>query len=218
MNDFTLKNKTITLCGKRNCGKSYLLKYLVEEHKNEFKKIFCVCPTERINNFYSKSGLVKDDCIFDEYNEDWANKLIAEMTKINSGKSSKDANHVLLILDDCISDVNFHQSNSLKRIYTRSRHFFLSVIITTQYLYSIPPVCRNNSDYVLVGQLNRSSLGILCDEFCSGDVDKQEFMKMYSRATKDYGFFTINCNSVKDGANLNSIYGIAKTPIKNINV
>jgi hypothetical protein len=211
--DFSIINKSIVLCGKRNSGKSCLLKYIVEEHKHEYKKIFVVCPTEKINKFFSKSGMVEEDCIFDEYSEDWGDKLILEMTKINAGKSSSEASHVLLILDDCIADTNLHQSPSIRKIFTRSRHFFLSIIITTQYLYSVSPLIRNNADFVMVGQMNRSSLAILTEEFCSADIDKTQFIQMYSKATKNYGFFVINTSSVKDGSDLNSVYGIARTPL-----
>jgi hypothetical protein len=37
-------------------------------------------------------------------------------------------------------------------------------------------------------------------------------MRIYHDAIKDYGFLLINCNSVKDTSNLNSIYGVLKTP------
>ena len=84
--------------------------------------------------------------------------------------------------------------------------------MTTQYVYAIPPIVRNNSDFVLCSQMNRSSLAILCDEFCAGNVDKQEFMQMYVDATKNYGFFTINCNNVKDSDDINALYGIIRTP------
>ena len=119
---------------------------------------------------------------------------------------------MLLILDDCISDVNFHQSAALKKLYTRCRHFFLTLINTTQYLTGIPPVARNNSDYVLVGQLNRASVGLLCDEFMSGEIDRPEFIKMYHEATRNYGFLVINNNSVENGDDLDEIYGVARTP------
>jgi nicotinamide riboside kinase len=213
MDNFTIVNKTVTLVGKRGSGKSEMLKYLVDQHKQAFRRIFVISPTESINSFYVKSGLVDKDNVFDIYEEEWAEKLISQMTKENANKTKETASQVLLILDDCVSDTKFHQSPTIKKIYTRSRHFFLSVIITTQYLYSIPPVCRNNSDFILCGQLNRASLGLLNEEFCSADIDKTQFIQMYSKATKNYGFFVINTSSVTDGADLNSVYGIARTPL-----
>ena len=46
MEDFTILNKTVLLCAKRNSGKSRLLRYLVLCEKNKFDKLFVICPTE----------------------------------------------------------------------------------------------------------------------------------------------------------------------------
>ena len=65
MNKFTIVNITVALLAKRNSGISCLLKYLVSAQKHKFKKIFVICPTEKINRFYS--DIVDDECIFDVY-------------------------------------------------------------------------------------------------------------------------------------------------------
>ena len=208
--DITLLGKTISLVAKRGSGKSILLKYLVTFEREKFHKIFCICPTECVNGFYSK--LIPANCIFDSWSEDWTENLIKQMTQINKGKPDNEKKSVLLILDDLICDVNFASSPSLKKLYSRGRHIFLSVIITQQYLYGIPPVCRNNTDYCLVGQLNRASIQLLLEEYMSGEIDRKDFIALYNRATIDYNFLVINCNSVKSG-DLNEIYGIIKAPI-----
>ena len=211
MDNFTIVNKTLTFLAKRNSGKSVLCKYLVEAEKHKFNKIFLICPTERINSHYS--DLVKPDDIFDNYDEEWVDSLIKKMTEINAGKKTK--KNVLLILDDCVSDINFHQSPSLKKLYTRGRHINISVCMITQYMNMCPPVCRNNSDYLFVGQLNKQSINLLCDEFMCGDISKEDFIKMYNRCSTDFHFLVINNNSVKDN-NLNNIYGKLKVPFSDV--
>jgi hypothetical protein len=59
--------------------------------------------------------------------------------------------------------------------------------------------------------MNKQSIDLLVSEFISGDIDKNEFIKMYNRCTRDYNFLVINNNSVKDD-DLNSIYGVIKAP------
>ena len=71
MDNFTIVNKTCGLIAKRNSGKSCLLKYLVEAERHKFNKIYVICPTEKINRFYS--DIVDDECIFDNYDEKWRN-------------------------------------------------------------------------------------------------------------------------------------------------
>jgi hypothetical protein len=211
MDDFTIVNKTVTLVAKRNSGKSFLLKWLVEEHKEDFKKIFVICPTESVNGFYQRNGFISPECIFDDYNEEWVDSLIEKMSRANAGKTSDKAKHVLLILDDLVADINFHNSPSLKKLFVRGRHVFISVIITSQHLNSIPPVARTNSDYVCVGQLNKAGLDILCEEYITAGLSKDQFVKIYKNNTKDYSFLVINNNSTKTD-DPNEAYGSIKTP------
>ena len=209
MNNFTILNKTVGLIAKRNSGKSCLLKYLVQAEIHKFNKVYVICPTEKINRFYS--DIVDDECIFDNYDEKWVDKLINKMTLINSNKPQKERKNVLLILDDIVSDHNFHQSPTLKKLFIRGRHINIAIILTFQYLNLMPPVARNNMEYLFCGQMNKQSIDLLISEFISGDISKEDFLKMFYRCTRDYNFLVINNNSVKDD-DLNSIYGCIKAP------
>lgn len=210
MEPINLVNHTTSLVAKRNSGKSVLLKYLVDCQKHEFDKIFVICPTETINHFYG--SIVPSSCIMDEWNEAWAEELIQRMTKVNAGVPAERRKNILLILDDVMADTNFAASPALKKIYLRGRHCGIGIIATCQYLYNLPPVCRNNCDHCIVGQMNRQSVMLLSDEYLSGNLAKSEFIQLYNRSTKDYQFLVINCNSIKDSDDLNQIYGIVKTP------
>jgi len=210
MDQFTLKNKIVSLIGKRNSGKSQMLRYLFNQQKHLFKAVFCICPTESVNKFYS--DLIKKQNIFDSYNEEWVEKLITKMTQVNAGKSDKDASHILLILDDLCSDTNFHQSKSFKKLCTRGRHVKISVIITSQYIYQIPPVARNNSDFILCSQMNTQGLDLLSTEFLFGNLSKKDFIDLYYKNTADYGFLVINNNCTKSNDDINEIYGSLRVP------
>jgi hypothetical protein len=208
--NFEINNKIICFTAKRNSGKSQLLRYLVTCSKNRFSKIFVICPTESVNHFYS--DLVPASNIFPQYKEEWVESLISKMTEINSGKNDKEAKHILLILDDCCSDSNFHQSKTLKKLATRGRHIKIAVMITCQYIYQIPPVIRNNCDYIYVGQMNQQGLKLLTDEFLMGNIDKKGFVDLYHNNTNDYNFLVINNNSTTDNNDIKQIYGRIKTP------
>ena len=52
------------------------------------------------------------------------------MTEINSKKPDKKRKNKLLILDDVVSDHNFHQSPSLKKLFVRGRHINVAIILT----------------------------------------------------------------------------------------
>jgi len=209
--NFDLVDKAILLCAKRNSGKSVLLKYIVNNFKTQYKKIFVICPSENVNHFYE--DFIEKSNIFPRYEEKWVDKLMDKMSSINGKiKDKKDYERVLLILDDCCSDVKFHQSDSIKKIFTRGRHVGLSLIMTAQYLYQIPPVCRVNCDFCACGQMNKQGLEILTSEFLMGDISKEDFMKIYYKNTSNYGFLVISNNSSSDNSNLEEIYGVMRTP------
>lgn len=210
MNDFTLLNKIVLLVAKRNSGKSQMLRYLFNQQKHLFRAVFCICPTESVNSFYS--DLVKKENIFSEWNEEWTEKLIAKMTQVNAGKSDKEASHILLILDDCCSDTNFHQSKSFKKLCTRGRHIKISVVITSQYIYQLAPVSRNNADFILCSQMNTQGLDLLTTEFLFGNITKKEFIELYYKNTTNFGFLVIKNSCAKNNEDINEIYGNLRVP------
>ena len=210
MDQFTLKNKIVSLIGKRNSGKSQMLRYLYDQQKHLFRSVFVCCPTESVNHFYE--DIVKKQNIFDTYNEQWVEKLIERMTAENAGKPDNKASHILLILDDLCSDTNFHQSKTFKKLCTRGRHIKIAVVITAQYIYQIPPVARNNSDFILCSQMNTQGLDLLTTEFLFGNLTKKEFIDIYYKNTADYSFLVINNNCTKSNEDVNEIYGQLKVP------
>ena len=210
--DLDPQNRTISIIAKRGSGKSVLCKHIVETNRHKFAKIFVVCPTENINHHYQKDGLIPKNCIFDQWNEEWALNLTKSLEKLNSNKSKKEMRMVLIILDDIFADVDFHHSPVLKSIFMRSRHYGLAVISLTQTLYSLPPFARVNSDYVILGQVNRASMILAADEYLSGSLEKKDFISLFNKSTTDHQFLIINNNSISKSDDLNQIYGIVKVP------
>ena len=208
--DFYLKNKTIMLLGMRGSGKSNMLKYLVGLSKDEFKTIFLISPTEQINKFYA--GLIKPENIFSNYDEVWTEALMKKMTETNTDKSSNEASHILLILDDCIADVNFNKSKFLKALFVRGRHLSISIIVTSQYINALPPIIRSNCDFIAVSQINTQGLDLLVNEYRFGCIDKAAFKKLYYKNTSNYGFLLINCNCCSNNENIDEIYGSLSVP------
>jgi predicted AAA+ superfamily ATPase len=105
-------DKNIVACAKRNSGKSVLIKYLIECNKDKFSKIYIVCPTNSINQYYN--SITDEDCIMDDYNEEWTELLIKKLSKVNANKPKTEMKRCCLVLDDVACDANFHQSKSLK--------------------------------------------------------------------------------------------------------
>jgi hypothetical protein len=62
--------------------------------------------------------------------------------------------------------------------------------------------------------MNQQSVLKVMDEFLAGSISRKDFLALYERCTSDYQFLVINNMSVKDNDNLDSIYGVIKTPEK----
>jgi len=183
-----IKDSVVLFVGKRGCGKSVLLKSLLKKHAHEFNKIIAICPTD-FNGGYQE--LIGENNTIQEFNDEYLKQIIDKMAKKNTGKVQKDKDFVrlLLILDDCVSDINPKKCPNLKKIIIAGRHYGISLLFTTQYIKEIPPVVRNNADYLLVGQVNAQSFNVLNEEFNTNKT-KEEFRNMLMKI-KDYNFLVI---------------------------
>ena len=199
--NFSLKDNRIILCGKTCSGKSVLLKHMLQKEKHKFHKIFVISPTEQVLKFYS--DIVPPNQIIHEYSDEWITDLLKKLTAHKKNDDKKF--NVLLILDDVGADA--HNSKALNKVFTMGRHLGISIIITSQFINQLPLTSRTNASFVCCSQMNKASIDILVDEYLMGPIEKKEFIKMYHDSCKDFTFFVINCNSVKDNENLDEIYG-----------
>ena len=214
---FSILNKCVSLCSMRGSGKSEMLRYLVMAEQHKFFKIFVISPTNVTNGFYN--SFIPNENIFSEWSDEWVEHLIEILKNINKNKKSqKDKPHnILLILDDCCSNTRFHNSKIFESIFTTSRHFFLSCIITSQYITHIPPSARVNCEFVLVSQLNDNNIQILADEYTLGNCTRKDFINIYKHSIPNHGFLLINNSSTKNN-DINEIYGVMRVPISCIKI
>lgn len=210
--ELDILDTAIGICAKRKSGKSELVRYIIHNYSNLFKRILVISPSEGVNNYYKNIPEIDQRFIYPAYDESLIEKLFKSMEFTNASKKKEEKEHILLILDDCCSDFNTHSSSSFKKLFTRGRHLGITVIVVQQYIYHVPPICRTNCDYVLVSQMNNQGLDILTNEYRMGSIEVDEFKKMYLRSTSNYGFLLINNNCASDNDNLNEIYGCIRVP------
>jgi phosphate starvation-inducible protein PhoH len=109
MNNFTIVNKTSALLAKRNSGKSVLLKHLVNAEKHKFARVFVICPTEKINRFYS--DIVNDLCgRGDAYQILQSKGMIKFMT--SSFVRGLTFDNSVIIVDECQS-MTYHELDTI---------------------------------------------------------------------------------------------------------
>lgn len=148
-------DSVIVFIGRRNTGKSYLVKDLLYYHR-DIPIGTVISPTESANGFYAK--IIPSLFIHDEYTPVLIENVLKRqkiMTKrINKevacyGRCNIDP-RAFLLLDDCLYDDCWKKDKSIKYIFMNGRHQKIMLMITMQYPLGIPPTLRTNVDYVFI--------------------------------------------------------------------
>lgn len=145
----------IVFIGRRNTGKSYLVKDLLYYHR-DIPIGTVISPTESANKFYCK--VVPSLFIHDEYSPQLIDNVLKRQKMITKrmnkevacyGKCNIDP-RAFLLLDDCLYDDCWKKDKSIKYIFMNGRHQKIMLMITMQYPLGIPPTLRTNVDYVFI--------------------------------------------------------------------
>ena len=149
------KGPVVVLIGRRDTGKSFLVKDLLFNHQ-DIPIGTVISGTESGNNFYSDH--VPKLFIHDEYNtaiiENILKRQKGVLKEINKeqqhyGRSSIDP-RAFVILDDCLFDASWTKDKIMRLLFMNGRHWKIMLVITMQYPLGIPPNLRTNIDYVFI--------------------------------------------------------------------
>ena len=123
---------------------------MLKIYRDCFERIYIVSPTAHIDGAYKeiikyvekeqKVDNKKEQYLFDEYNPEALTHIIDTQHKVKNNKMKK-IYSCLLIIDDFAEDKTFMRySKILHGLYTKSRHFGLSVITASQKYNALAPI------------------------------------------------------------------------------
>jgi len=194
-------DKVCVFIGKRETGKSFLVKDLLYYHK-KLPIGTVISGTEGANQFYSK--MVPSLFIHEEYTPNIISnalkrqKLVVKkrMKELDTyGKSSIDPS-AFLILDDCLYDNSWIRDTNIRSLFMNGRHYKILFIITMQYALGVPPNLRTNIDYVFILRENYVSNRRKLYEHYAGMFPTFEiFCQVMDQCTEDYNCLVINNNA-----------------------
>ena len=149
------KGPVVVLIGRRDTGKSFLVRDLLYYHRN-IPIGTVISGTEAGNGFYSAH--VPKLFIHEEYNSGIIENIlkrqrsvIKEVKKqIQTYKRSTIDPRAFCILDDCLFDSSWTKDKMMRLLFMNGRHWKIMLIITMQYPLGIPPTLRTNIDYVFI--------------------------------------------------------------------
>ena len=148
-------DKVVVMIGKRNTGKSFLIKNLLYYHK-DLPIGTVISGTESANHFFE--SIVPKMFIHDEYQQDIIENVVKRqhmiLKKINKETSiygtCKLDPRSFLILDDCLYDSTWTKDKNIRALFMNGRHLKMFFIISMQYPLGIPPNLRTNIDFIFI--------------------------------------------------------------------
>jgi len=200
MNQIT-PEKVCVFIGKRETGKSILVKDLLYYQKN-IPIGTVISGTEAANSFYG--SIVPNLFIHEAYTPEIINNSLKRQKMVikkinketsNYGKTNIDPN-AFLILDDCLYDQSWIRDPNIRTLFMNGRHYKILFIITMQYALGIPPNLRTNIDFVFILRENYVSNRKRLYEHYAGMFPTFEiFCQVMDQCTEDYNCLVINNNA-----------------------
>tara|TARA_X000000950_G_C13841242_1_gene630344 strand:- start:482 stop:1306 length:825 start_codon:yes stop_codon:yes gene_type:complete len=194
-------DKVIVLIGKRETGKSFLVKDLLYYHQ-DMPAGTVISGTEGANSFYSK--LMPSCFIHGEYTESIISNYLNRQKKITkawkqqmdaTGDSNTDPRG-FLILDDCLYDPSWVKSKDVRSLFMNGRHYKSMFIITMQYALGIPPNLRTNIDYVFLLRENIvRNRKQLYEQYAGMFPSFEIFCQVMDQCTENYECLVIHNNA-----------------------
>ena len=145
----------IVLIGRRDTGKSFLVKDLLYHHQ-DIPIGTVISGTEAGNGFYSI--MVPKLFIHDEYNTAIIENILKRQKMVIKqvqkevkayGRSNIDG-RTFCILDDCLYDNSWARDKLMRLLFMNGRHWKIMLVITMQYPLGVPPNLRTNIDYTFI--------------------------------------------------------------------
>jgi hypothetical protein len=195
------KGPVIVLIGRRDTGKSFLVRDLLYYHQ-QIPIGTVISGTEEGNGFYSKH--VPKLFIHDEYNtaiiENIMKRQRAVLKQVNKEieayKRSSIDPRTFVILDDCLYDASWTKDKMMRLLFMNGRHWKVMLVITMQYPLGIPPNLRTNIDYVFILRepyiANRKRI---YENYAGMFPTFESFCQVMDQCTENFECLVINNNS-----------------------
>ena len=195
------KGPVIVLIGRRDTGKSYLVRDVLFYHQ-DIPIGTVISGTEAGNGFYSKH--VPRLFIHDEYNTAIIENILKRQKTVlkqvkremEAYKRSKLDPRAFVILDDCLYDASWTKDKMMRLLFMNGRHWKIMLVITMQYPLGIPPNLRTNIDYVFILRepyiANRKRIW---ENYAGMFPTFESFCQVMDQCTENYECLVINNNS-----------------------
>jgi hypothetical protein len=196
------KGPVIVLIGRRDTGKSYLVRDLLFHHR-DIPVGTVISGTEAGNGFYSSH--VPKLFIHHEYSTGVIENILKRQKsvmkevqkQIQMYKTSKIDPRTFVILDDCLYDNTWTRDKLMRLLFMNGRHWKVLLVITMQYPLGCPPTLRTNIDFVFIlREPYISNRKRIYDNYAGMFPTFESFCQVMDQCTENYECLVID-NNVK---------------------
>ena len=195
------KGPVVVLIGKRDTGKSFLVRDLLY-YQQEIPIGTVISGTEEGNGFYAK--MVPRIFVHNEYNTAIIENVLKRQRTVlkqikhemETYKRSTIDPRAFVILDDCLYDATWTRDKMMRLLFMNGRHWKVMLVITMQYPLGIPPTLRTNIDYVFILRENYiANRKRIYDNYAGMFPTFESFCQVMDQCTENYECLVINNNS-----------------------
>ena len=195
------KGPVVVLIGKRDTGKSFLVRDLLF-YQQEIPIGTVISGTEEGNGFYAK--MVPKLFVHNEYNTAIIENILKRQRTVlkqikkemETYKRSTIDPRAFVILDDCLYDATWTRDKMMRLLFMNGRHWKVMLIITMQYPLGIPPALRTNIDYVFILRENYiANRKRIYENYAGMFPTFESFCQVMDQCTENFECLVINNNS-----------------------
>jgi len=195
------KGPVVVLIGKRDTGKSFLIRDLLY-YQQDIPIGTVISGTEEGNGFYGK--MVPKLFVHNEYNTAIIENILKRQRTVlkqikkemETFKRSTIDPRAFVILDDCLYDNTWTRDKMMRLLFMNGRHWKIMLIITMQYPLGIPPNLRTNIDYVFILRENYiANRKRIYENYAGMFPTFESFCQVMDQCTENYECLVINNNS-----------------------
>ena len=195
------KGPVVVLIGKRDTGKSFLVRDLLY-YQQEIPIGTVISGTEEGNGFYA--NMVPKLFVHNEYNTAIIENILKRQRTVlkqikkemETYKRSTIDPRAFVILDDCLYDATWTRDKMMRLLFMNGRHWKVMLVITMQYPLGIPPTLRTNIDYVFILRENYiANRRRIYENYAGMFPTFESFCQVMDQCTENYECLVINNNS-----------------------
>jgi len=201
------KGPVVVLIGKRDTGKSFLVRDLLY-YQQEIPIGTVISGTEEGNGFYAK--MVPKLFVHNEYNTAIIENILKRQRTVlkqikkemETYKKSTIDPRAFVILDDCLYDATWTRDKMMRLLFMNGRHWKVMLVITMQYPLGIPPTLRTNIDYVFILRENYiANRKRIYENYAGMFPTFESFCQVMDQCTENFECLVIHNNSKSNKLN-----------------